>query len=71
MLQANTITTQEIGKRIACGRETCRAIIGYTSGTIFTRARTNDIIEAPAVVHIKCSCGFVTHLQLTAVRVTS
>lgn len=71
MQQANAIAIQTIGKPIECGRENCRAHIGYTSGTIFTRAFTNDIIEAPAVVHIKCQCGYVTHLQLTAVRVTS
>ena len=68
MQQANAIAIQEIGQRVECGRAHCRAIIGYTSGGIFIRAQTNDIIEAPATVHIKCNCGFVTHMQLTAHR---
>ena len=71
MVQANALATQVVGKQLTCGRPKCRGILGRTAGAIFTRSITNDQIEAPATVHLRCSCGFVNHILLTPVYVAA
>jgi hypothetical protein len=49
---------------VRCRKNGCNGLLGWLSDGVFRRSLSYDLIEAPATIHVKCSCGFVNTLRL-------
>lgn len=59
------ISVNDAGSPVECRRSGCRANLGHTTANLFRRSGTGDFIEAPATIHLRCGCGYVSTLTLT------
>lgn len=59
------VSVHDAGESVTCRRPGCRANLGHTTTNLFRRSGSGDFIEAPATIHLRCGCGYVSTLTLT------
>lgn len=59
------LSVNDAGLPVGCRRPGCRGSLGYATANLFRRSGSGDLIEAPATIHLRCGCGYVSTLALT------